>query len=234
MFKEFDFKGENQIVDIDLTKNTVSGYLSAWAVVDSDQDMLMRGAFAKSIQERGPLSSGNRKIAFLRSHNTDRPVGRFTELEEDNKGLRYVAKMSQRADGRDTLIQLQEGLLTEHSIGYRRIWDEVQWSDQAQYNEVREVKLMEGSVLVFGANSETPISEIKSEDKVKMLADLSTRMDKVTRVISKGQGLTDETFTLLEIELTRIKSKYEALIKEPMKVTPKQDKPLTLYTISLT
>lgn len=235
MFKEFDFKGETSITDIDLTKNTVSGYLSAWDVVDSDQDMLMRGAFQKSILERGPQSTGNRKIAFLRGHDTNRPVGKFLELEEDQKGLRYVAQMSQSRDGRDTLIQMQEGLLNEHSIGYRRIFDKEQWNDQAGYNEVKEVRLMEGSVLVFGANSDTPVVEIKGEQKVKYVSQLGDRMDKIARVLRKGESLTDETFTLLEIELNKIRAKYEALINEPSKDTPKKNEPpMQLYTFSLT
>lgn len=228
--KYCDFRGDLQIKGIDLNKNTVEGYLSAWDVVDSDGDMLMRGAFQKSIQERGPKSTSNRKIAFLRGHNVDKPVGKFMELYEDEKGLAYVAKMSESTLGRDTLILMQEGILNEHSIGYLRIRDKE--INKGDYTEVKEVRLMEGSVLTFGANSETPIVSVKSEDKPELIKSLGDRMSKLAKMVRKGEGLTDETFTLLEIELLQLKSQYEALL-EPSDDTQEKQEPLDLYIPNL-
>lgn len=231
MFKTCDYKAQGQIKGIDEGKGTVEGYLSSWDKVDSDGDMLMRGAFQKSIQERGPKSTSNRKIAFLRAHNVDKPVGKFLELYEDEKGLKYVAKMSESTLGRDTLILMKEGILNEHSIGYMRIADkEVSKGD---YTEVKEVRLMEGSVLTFGANSDTPVVNIKSEDKPEAIKMLGDRMAKLARMVRKGEGLTDETFTLLEIELLQIKTQYEALLKEPPKGTQEKQEPLNLYIPNL-
>ena len=51
-----------KLEDLDEGKRLVKGMLSAFGNVDSDGDMLMRGAFAKSIQERGPMSNTNRRI----------------------------------------------------------------------------------------------------------------------------------------------------------------------------
>lgn len=231
MFKTLDFRGEGQIKGIDINKNTVEGYLSSWDMVDSDGDMLMRGAFQKSIQERGPESKGNRKIAFLRGHNVNTPVGKFLELYEDEKGLKYVAEMSKSTLGRDTLILMQEGILNEHSIGYLRVRDKE--TQNGQYNEIKEVRLMEGSVLTFGANSETPVTQIKGLSKEDAAEKLGDRMHKIAKMVRKGEGLTDETFTLLEIELLQIKSQYEALLKKPRKSTFKNQEPLELINITL-
>ena len=224
MYKTQDFRGVNQIKGIDMAKMTVEGYLSAFDVIDSDTDMLMRGAFNKSIQERGPQSKGNRKIAFLRGHNTDKPVGKFLELYEDQIGLKYVAQMSESTLGKDTLVLMQEGILNEHSIGYMRMSDKEKYN--GQYNEVKEVMLFEGSVLTFGSNAETPIVTVKSSPELrqKESVSLAARMDKITKLIRKGSGLTDEMFSLLEIELLQIKSSYESLVNEP-RSTP-EDKPM--------
>jgi len=215
MYKTQDFRGVNQIKGIDMAKMTVEGYLSAFDVVDSDNDMLMRGAFNKSISERGPQSQGNRKIAFLRGHNTDKPIGKFLELYEDEIGLKYVAQMSQSTLGKDTLMLMQEGILNEHSIGYMRMTDKEKYN--GKFNEVKEVMLFEGSVLTFGSNGDTPVVNVKSSPELreKESVSLAARMDKITKLIRKGSGLTDEMFNLLEIELLQIKSSYESLITEP-------------------
>lgn len=231
MFLTRDFKGVNQIKGVDESKNIVEGYLSAWDVVDSDGDMLMRGAFQKSIQERGPQSSSNRKIAFLRAHNVDKPVGKFLELYEDDKGLAYVAKMSESSLGRDTLIMMKEGILNEHSVGYMRMRDKE--INKGDYTEIKEVRLMEGSILTFGANSETPVVNIKGLEKKEAGEKLGDRMLKLSKMIRKGEGLTDESFTLLEIELLQLKSQYEALLKEPSDDTREKQEPLDLYIPNL-
>jgi HK97 family phage prohead protease len=232
MYKTQDFRGVNQIKGIDMAKMTVEGYLSAFDVIDSDTDMLMRGAFNKSIQERGPQSKGNRKIAFLRGHNTDKPVGKFLELYEDQIGLKYVAQMSESTLGKDTLVLMQEGILNEHSIGYMRISDKEKYN--GQYNEVKEVMLFEGSVLTFGANADTPVINVKSSPELrqKEIVSLAARMDKITKLIRKGSGLTDEMFSLLEIELLQIKSSYESLVNEP-RSTPKNEPMIDISRISL-
>lgn len=229
MFCKRDNISGSQIKGIDAKKGIVEGYLSAWDVVDSDGDMLMRGAFQKSIAERGPNSSGNRKIAFLRGHNINMPVGKFLELEEDANGLRYVGQMSQSKDGQDTLTLMKEGILNEHSIGYRRLRDKEEMGQE--YNAIKEVVLMEGSVLTFGSNPETPVIGVKSEEKAEIRLKEYERLDKVARMLRKGD-LSDDTYHLLEIELLQIKSNLEALDREPQ--STHKEEPQELYQITLT
>jgi len=229
MYVKRDNLGGHQIKGVDVKKGIVEGYLSAWDVVDSDGDMLIRGAFQKSIAERGPGSAGNRKIAFLRGHDVGQPVGKFLELEEDSTGLRYVGQMSKSSLGQDTLTLMEEGILNEHSIGYRRLRDKEEM--RSDYNAIKEVVLMEGSILTFGANSSTPVIGVKSEDKPEQRKQQYLRMDKVAKMLRKGE-LTDETYHLLEIELLQIKENLLALDKEPPS-TP-EEKPQELYTFSLT
>lgn len=227
MYVKRDNLGGNQIKGVDSKKGIVEGYLSAWDVVDSDGDMLMRGAFQKSIAERGPNSQGNRKIAFLRGHNVNTPVGKFLELSEDSTGLKYVAQMSKSSIGKDTLTLMEEGILNEHSIGYRRLRDKENMN--GNFNEIKEVVLMEGSVLTFGANSQTPVIGVKSEDKPKLMQEQLNRLESVAKMLRKGE-LSDETYHLLEIELLQIKENLLALDKEPPS-TPNV-KPQEIYTFN--
>lgn len=229
MYKVKDYLGQHQLKDVDTTKGTVRGILSAFGVVDSDGDMLMPGAFKKSIMERGPESASTRKIAFLRGHNTDKPVGKFTKLYETSEGLEYEAQMSKSSLGQDTLILMQEGIMNNHSVGYIRMPDKEQMQDQ--YNEVKEVKLMEGSVLMFGANSETPVLSVKGDTAIEKADDLSKRIDRLIRVIRKG-NLQDEMCQLLEIELEQIKAIQKALVTaEPSTDTLRKNEPLDLVAM---
>ena len=138
-----------EIADIDTGSRQVKGYLSVFDVIDSDEDIIRRGAFAKSIAEIGPSSSGNRKIQHLRNHNWDWQIGKFTELAEDEKGLYFVSTLGTSSKGDDALRDYDEGILLEHSIGFNYVWDKMDWIDDDKYDhggffEVREVKLWEG------------------------------------------------------------------------------------------
>jgi hypothetical protein len=73
----YQTKGASEIKDISSDKRQVAVYLAKFDNIDSDNDMIKKGAFTKSIQERGPDSPSNRKIAFLRWHDWEKPIGKF-------------------------------------------------------------------------------------------------------------------------------------------------------------
>ena len=74
-----------KISDVDLKSRQVKGYFASFDTLDSDRDVIRKGAFAKSIQENGVDSAGNRKIAHLRNHDWEQQIGKLTELGEDEK-----------------------------------------------------------------------------------------------------------------------------------------------------
>lgn len=47
---------------------------------DSAGDILIKGCFAKSINDRGPGSATNRKIAFVWQHDFADPIGRILSI----------------------------------------------------------------------------------------------------------------------------------------------------------
>jgi len=59
----------------------VSGYFSNFNSIDSDQDIIRSGAFAKSIAERGPESKSNRQIKYLHQHIMKELCGPVTSLQ---------------------------------------------------------------------------------------------------------------------------------------------------------
>ena len=51
--------------------------------VDSDKDIIRKGAYQKTIQENG------NRVKYLYQHNMMQPIGKMKELYEDEKGLMF-------------------------------------------------------------------------------------------------------------------------------------------------
>jgi len=208
---------ELKIKDIDSTSGVVSGYFAAFGNKDADGDVFVKGAFSKSIQERGPQSSGNRKIAHLRDHKTSQPIALIKELYEDDKGLAYVSQISKTQYAQDTLTLMQEGILREHSVGFLPMQGKT--VNKGDYNEIKEVMLFEGSTLMFGANDQTPVTmkglTVEQED------DLIQEIDVFTKVLRKGE-MRDETYQLLEIKLHQLKSLIHSYREKHSAEPPKE------------
>ncbi|MEO6980805.1 MAG: HK97 family phage prohead protease [Mucilaginibacter sp.] len=199
MTSVFQTKGVSEPVsDIDRKQGIITGYLSAFNNVDSDNDIVQPGAFKKTIIENGPTSPQPR-IKFLLNHSTTQPIGRFLELKEDSHGLRYTAQIGKHNQGQDFLKMAEDGLISEHSIGFKSIAEE---KGKTGPRYLKEIKLWEGSALTaWGSNSRTPVVSIKS------YADAAERIDKITRSF-RDSDYSDETFSLLEIELKQIQQVF--------------------------
>lgn len=219
------------IKDIDTRARTVSGYFASFDTIDSDNDIIRRGAFSKSIQENGVESSGNRKIAHLRNHDWDRQIGKLERLEEDEKGLFFVSSMGRSTEGNDAFLDYQDGILREHSIGFNYIPDKIKFIEDIRvegggYFEVTEVKLWEGSGVTFGANSLTPVIDVaKGEDEYNVtLKKLKEVNDSINNALKNGKG-TDQRLENLEIKFKQSQQLIKSLesMKPSVKDTLKQE-----------
>jgi uncharacterized protein len=61
---------------------TVEGYASLFGEIDQARDIVMRGAFANTLVQRGV-----HRIPMLFQHDPAEPVGVWLELREDHRGL---------------------------------------------------------------------------------------------------------------------------------------------------
>lgn len=211
----------------DKSSRTVSGYLAAFGNVDSDGDMLVRGCFAKSIQERGPESTTARKIAYLWMHNITEPIGHFTKLVEDEKGLYFEAYVDEIPEGDRVLAQYESGTLNQHSIGYRYVRDKCKFEQRpgpdGEPMEVYvcyELSLFEGSVVTLGANENTPYTGAKDagEERIETVkADLYARTEAILKEFKPEKAY----------EIRQIISQYIALaeIDEPIKSLVEETEP---------
>jgi len=202
-------EGSASIKNVDADKRTVEFIANTYFFIDSDQDMLIAGCSLKSINDRGPKSNATAKIKHQSDHvlNTKNVVGRFDLIEErniDGKDVLYCeSHIPSTSKGDDDLINYQEGLYDNHSIGFRYVnlvkavanstneverkaWDEFypkalnpEKADEVGFFWViKEIELFEISVVSYGANELTPTIGSKSKDKnEKIKSNLYDRLD---------------------------------------------------------
>jgi len=224
VISSYAVKASDMIKDMSSDKRSVAIYLSKFGNVDSDLDVIQKGAFTKSIQERGPSSDSNRKIAFLRYHDWEHVIGKFETLQEDDYGLFAVGKLGNSTKGEDAWRDYEDGLIREHSIGFQYVNDKVKWVDDMTmasggYYLITEVKLYEGSAVLFGANEMTPTLDVmKGENKIEYAQKVSNDIEKITSAIVRGKG-TDERLYELEMKLKYLNNQLLLLAQmEPFDV----------------
>lgn len=181
---------------------TISGYAAIFGNKDKVGDILVKGCFSKSIQDRGPESSANDKIIMLWMHNQNEPIGRITVLNEDDKGLYFEAVIDDVPRGEQAVKQLESGTLNQFSIGFQYVWENCEYNSGKDAFIVKEVKLYEISVVSIGCNGETGYLGLKSiEDVEKAYEELNTeisdicsgmsaiKQQKIQKIISKAMSL---------------------------------------------
>lgn len=173
--------------DVSVKEGIVTGYLSAFDIVDSDNDLIPKGAFARTIADWGP--NGKKRIKHFLDHDNTKTIGVFTLLEENEKGLYYESKIGNHNNGVDFLKMVDSGIITEHSIGFKVIDKDTK---SHSYTVLKEIKLYEGSSLQgHGANEYTPITGMKS------LEDIERYFVKLEKALKSGT-YTDETMLRIE------------------------------------
>ena len=185
-------KGLNQgFTDSDMKQGIVSGYFAVFGNKDLDGDVIEPGAFTKTIMERGP--QGKQLIKYLLDHDKNKVVAKIMNLYEDEKGLRYEAKIGSHAAGQDFQKMIESELINQHSFGFRTIKE--QFDQEAKANLIKEVMMYEGSAVQFlGANPETTFIDLKSEE------DAFKYLDRLEKFV-KTSDASDETLEKLENQL---------------------------------
>lgn len=194
-----------EIMDLDEKTGVVKGYGSFFGNKDADNDVIMKGAYQKTIQENGE------RVRYLYQHKMDTPIGKMKELYEDDKGLVFVAEIPKTTLGMDVLELMKAGVITENSVGILPI--QKQFKDD--YREITEVKLYEISAVTLAANDQAKILEVKG---TKNLDELLSRFDSIAKLIRKG-NISDDMGYALESELMKLKLEFKNRTTTPVEDT---------------
>ena len=94
---------------------TFSGYASLFHVRDLGNDIVMPGAFAGSLRQRG-----ERGIKLLWQHDAAQPIGSWHSIVEDARGLKVHGRLNlDVARAREVLSLMRDGAIDGLSIGFR-------------------------------------------------------------------------------------------------------------------
>lgn len=198
------------ITDIDTKQGIITGYFSVFNNKDSDGDVIVKGAFTKTIKENG--KGGTDRIMHLWQHNPSQVLGK-PDLMEDEKGLRFTTTISKTTLGNDVIKLYADGVITEHSIGFQT----VDQQKKEGYNEIRTVKLWEGSTVTWGANEMARVTGVKGTEQTQ--EDLFKLHNTLTKALRNGQ-YSDDTFILLADQLMLVNKQIEQLFIELKSSTP--------------
>ncbi len=135
---------------------TFSGYGSVFGVKDSYNDIVEKGAFTKTLNER-------KNVKLLWQHDQREPIGIFTKMYEDDNGLVVEGKIAmdvQRGKEAHTLIKM--GAVDGLSIGYSTITSKFDKKSNIRF--LKELKLYEVSIVTFPANEAATVTSMKTEN----------------------------------------------------------------------
>lgn len=139
---------------------TVEGYGSVFGVADSYDDVIAPGAYAASLAAH---KAEGTMPAMLWQHDPSAPIGVWTEMVEDAKGLRIKGKLAlDTVKGAEAYALLKMGALNGLSIGF--VSKEWSYDRDTDVRTLTQVDLWEVSLVTFPANDKSRITGVKAAD----------------------------------------------------------------------
>lgn len=139
---------------------TFEGYGSVFGNKDLGNDVIERGAFLKSLKRRKPQN-----VKLLYQHKSDMPIGVFDEIREDDHGLVVKGRLALKTQaGAEAYELLKMGALDGLSIGFRVNPKEVSYDKRGNKRIIKEVDLMEVSLVTFPMNPQATVRSVKGEE----------------------------------------------------------------------
>lgn len=175
---------------------SVEGYGSVFGVRDNYDDVIAPGAFSASLKEH---KAEGTMPAMLWQHNADEPIGVWTEMIEDSKGLRIKGKLAlDTVRGKEAHALLKMGALNGLSIGFMS----KQWTydRDTEVRTLTEIDLWEVSLVTFPANEKARVTNVKAatdqlvapKDAERVLRDAGFSKADATAFVSRVMRMGEE------------------------------------------
>lgn len=162
---------------------SVEGYGSVFGVRDNYDDVIAPGAFLSSLNEHRAAGS---MPAMLWQHDASEPIGIWTEMVEDDKGLLIKGQLAlDTVRGKEAHALLKMGALNGLSIGF--VSKQWAYDRETDVRTLTEIELWEVSLVTFPANGKARVTNVKSD------ADLATPKDAERALRDAGFSKSDAT-----------------------------------------
>jgi HK97 family phage prohead protease len=152
--KQFSFKADAVNED-----GSFAGYGSVFGNTDSYGEIVAPGAFADSLKA---IAAAGDPLPALWQHNPDEPIGGYTALAEDARGLKVEGFLlkDQIVRAGEAYVLMQRRVVKGLSIGYYVLEDS--WNEKTGIRTLLKLELVEISIVTFPANAEAQVDSVKS------------------------------------------------------------------------
>lgn len=204
--------GEIRAIDGD--QGIVEAYLTKWGTVDSYNTSFEKGSFANTFSKRG--TKGTRLF-----WNHRELAGKILELREDDTGpyVKVQFNLETRA-GSTAYSHVKAGDVDCFSFGFNTVADH--WVSGVR--SIKEVDMLECGPVIFQANDEATITDIRAEDFEQTFTDdeLRNRGWKLLRALDStiediywmGEKTAEETITAVDTCISKFHTAYIGWLNE--------------------
>lgn len=176
-------------------EGVIEGYGSVFGVRDSYDDVIAKGAFAATIAAH---KAAGTMPAMLWQHDASEPVGVFTDMSEDDTGLKITGRLCMEIDsGRKALALIKMSAISGLSIGFiSRQWS---YDQETDIRTLTEIDLWEVSLVTFPANGKARITGVKADlafetikDAERSLREAGFSKAEATAFVSRAMRMGEE------------------------------------------
>jgi len=134
------------------------GYAALFGRVDLGRDLILPGAFTRSLGERGAAG-----VRMLFQHDPAEPIGTWRDIREDGTGLFVRGRLTlDVARAREVLALMRAGAIDGLSIGFRTV--EGRTDPRSRVRRLARIDLWEISVVTFPMQPDARIAAVKRGD----------------------------------------------------------------------
>lgn len=189
--KSFELKAEN---------GSIKGYFSTWTrEPDAVGDVVAKGAFTESFER---INENGGTVPFLWNHQSeslDSYIGTAYGFGEDDHGAYFEASFDDTEMAQRARQLAMDGRLCKFSFAYD-VKDQatVELEDGRKANELRKLELFEVSLVMYPANPDTSVIDVKSgrrnsakdSEQLQEVANLAAQIQEII-----GELRADDTDT---------------------------------------
>ena len=186
-------KIKKKTVEIKADNGTISGYAATFIrEPDSYGDIIAPGAFSECLER---IKAERKAIPLLWNHDSydlNSYIGTVVDLEEDDHGLKFEATFDDTAVAQRARDLALEGRLCKFSFAYDVIDQAtIKLEDGRDVNELRELNIHEVSLVMYPANPDTSVIDVKGAVKAgrrNSKAD-EEALKSITELLSQAQAV---------------------------------------------
>ena len=232
MNKEFQ-KRDISFVVTDISENgEFEGYISTYYDVDSYGTYFLPGAWDRSIER---FNAGE-VIPVLWSHDRTKPIGKCTELRSDDKGLWAHGKLTMEdPQAKTAYAHMKDESVLGLSVGFEMDYDALEYNQELDAYGIADADLMEYSVVVFPANPNAKITQVKSshdhdigENDMNLKDQIDAMNKAIEEIRTAANSASDAEISKRDAEIASLKTQI-AQLSNPITGTAQTEDPSKQY-----